>query len=346
MRFRQLAIGTTIALFAVAFLLPIKAVQNIRNDMAYDAVVTDKRNVARLIYKVGAWQNDPLAANNFHVLNYRRAIDGKGYSKKRRKKVAELAKKSFEKHMANGFAPAAYNRGMFNYKCSTKSSCYGLAIAHFEQGAKLGDKMSHDAHSFMLAKKLNKDARYYKIKTIADDGNAWAAYRYARNLRHDNTKLRRLGEPYALMAAEAGFADAQNFLGSYFNRRKDSDAWLEKAANNPVNRSLMASAELAERTKKRGDFVAARGWLELTIKPRADFDYTLVIEPQGLRWRNFQGSRNADANTSQKAAYDLALMQLSGQGGAVDKAAAIKNLKYADHWADAKRKLAKLQAGH
>ena len=344
MRFIYWILGV-LALFVIAFVLPIKPVQDLRNDFAYKMVENGRWTEARGIYLIGEWQGDSLAANNFHVLNYRRAIDGKGVNKEKRKDIAAKAKVSFEKQLARGFAPAGYNRAMFNYKCGTKRTCYRMAIGHFQQAANLGDVRSEQAKEFLLAKKFKGDQHFDEIRKIADRGNPWAAHRFAKSLRFDRPKLKRLGEPYALMAAEAGIADSQQFLGEYFDHRADAQQWLERAATNPVNRSLMAADRLAELAKERGDYAAARKWYKLAATPRADFDYTLIIEPEGLRWRGFQGSRAADANTSQSAAYELALMQLAGQGGPVDKRAAMKNLEYADHWADAGDMLAELKTG-
>jgi len=49
-------------------------------------------------------------------------------------------------------------------------------------------------------------------------------------------------------------------------------------------------------------------------------------------------------NTTQSAAYELALMQIDGLGGPVDIAGAIKSLEYADYWSDAALLLAELRS--
>lgn len=329
----------------ILFCLPVKALQEFRNDIAYTFVLKKQDQLARPLYRLNAWQGDRLAINNYHVLNYRLVRHSKKQSKPKLKKANEKAKAAFEDLASNGYAPAAYNRGMFYFKKSSKSRNYPQALHYFKQGADLGDSMSQDALDFMRAKQFKKEAYYEAIRPIADRGNGWAAYRYVKAMRRDRHKLANIGQNYALIAAKSGLADAQQFLGEYFPERHDAAYWLEQAATKPVNPNIRAARSLADLALKYGDEEARRKWLSVATKPREEFRYTMIIEPEGLRWRDFQNSRARDGNNSEAAAYELALMQLAGLGGPVKKRAAIKNLKYAKDWADAKSLIARVKSG-
>lgn len=325
-----------VILSVVIICLPVEAIHEFRDDLAYKSTQQSKYGRARILYRINAWQGDNKAINNFHVLNYRMVRYNKKSSKADVRTANIEAKAAFERLIAEDFAPAAYNYGMFYYKSSKRNKNYKTGLAYFKRGSELGDNMSRDAADFMRARGLKGESYYNAIRPMAERGNGWAAYRIARSMRRDNYRLAKEGEDYALIGAQSGIADAQHFLGQKFPSREDAPLWLEKAATNPVNRSLMAASDLADLALNYRDEAARRAWLEIASKPREKFRYTLVLDPEGLRWRGFQFKRHADANTSQSAAYDLALMQLAGVGGPVKKRAAIKNLKYANDWGDAR----------
>lgn len=326
-------------LFIIAICLPLNAVHEFRDDLAYKSTQQGQYYRARILYRINAWQGDGKAINNFHVLNYRMARYEKKSSKAKVRDANLKAKAAFEHLIAEDYAPAAYNYGMFYYRSSKRNRNYNTALAYFDRGAALGDNMSRDAADFMRAKGLKGESYYDAIRPIAERGNGWAAYRIARSMRRDDYKLATEGEAYALMGAQSGIADAQHFLGQRFSTREDAPMWLEKAATNPSNRSLMAARDLADLALNYRDESARRKWLELAATPRSKFRYNLVLDPEGLRWRDFQFSRHADANTSQSSAYSLALMQLAGIGGPVKKRSAIKNLNYAIEWGEAENLL-------
>lgn len=333
-----------IVLSAITVCLPVQAVHEFRDDLAYKSTQQSQYQRARILYRINAWHGDKKGINNYHVLNYRMVRYKKRSSKDKVRAANIKTKAAFERLVAEDFAPAAYNYGMFYYRSSKRNRNYDKGLAYFEKGAALGDNMSRDAADFMRARGLEGDSFYDAIRPIAERGNGWAAYLIARSMRRDNYKLTTEGEAYALTGAQSGIADAQHFLGQKFASREDAPMWLEKAATNPVNRSLIAASDLADIALNYRDETSRRGWLELASKPRDKFKYTLVIDPEGLRWRDLQFKRHADANTSQKAAYNLALMQLVGAGGPVKKRAAIKNLKYANDWSDASELLSLIKS--
>lgn len=334
------------ALFAIIIAcLPVKKLQETRNDIAYSFVEKKQNKLARILYRVNAWQGDVIAINNYHVLNYRSARYRKNSSKAKVETANQKAKAAFDKLIAKGYAPAAYNRGMFYYNASTKNRHYAKTLSYFEQGAALGDPLSRDAADFMRAKKFKGEAYYEAIRPIAERGNGWAAYRYVRSMRRDHHKLSNRGEPYAVIGAESGIADAQRFLAEKFPNRLDAAQWLEKAATHPVNPSSHAANDLAELALRYGDEEARRKWLKVATKPREKFQFSMIIAPEGLRWRDFQKSRSRDVNHAESAAYELALMQLAGIGGPTKKRAAIKNLKLAKDWSGAQNILAQIKSG-
>jgi len=330
-----------LGLGAVTFLPQI---QDMRDDKAYEYVEQGKLKRARLLYFYGKLQGSHKAANNFHVVDYRIVRYDDKSSKKKRIANRKKSFRAFDKLTQKGYIPAAYNAGMFYYRSKVGSSDYANGLIYFDHAAASGDAMSGYAADMMRAREHEKEAKYRALRKVADKGNGWAAYRYVKSLRFEKHKLK-YAEKYALMAAEAGYPDAQHFLATYFQQRKDRKAWFEKAATAKTNRSLLAATSLAELAEKERDYEAKRRWLTLASTPREKFTYQAVIEPEGLRWRGFQYYISADVNVSKRAAYELALMQIDGVGGLVDKAGAMKNLEYADDWSDAALLLNELKTG-
>jgi len=123
-----------------------------------------------------------------------------------------------------------------------------------------GDQKAANNYHVLNYKLMREEAQ--AMRKAADSGNGLAAYRYANSLRFKPKQLAR-AEKYALMGAEAGYADAQAFLGIYFPRRTDAEDWLKKAATNPENRNMRAPLELAEIAKKRRKSKERRDWLTL-----------------------------------------------------------------------------------
>lgn len=355
--------GLILALIAASFLPQVK---DFRTEKASVHFEQGNLKAAKRWYFLGKLQGDVQAANNYHVLDYREIRYNENASKEKKSDNYVKATRAFEKLAQKGSVPAAYNAGMFYYKSSFNSANYIKGLNYFDLAAASGDEMSRHAADMMRARSFTvtlagsdnarrrsaiKRARekrnekiYREYKKSADAGNGFAAYKFAQTTRFDEKKLR-AAEKYARMGAETGYADAQNFLGEYYPKRKDSQAWLEKAAMNPHNRSLRAASELAMRAEKRRDHRTRRKWLELASTPRGPFHYHIIAESGVLRWRGLQNTINADANNTKEAAYELALMQLDGIGGAVDKAGAIKNLEYADDWDDAALLLAEVKSG-
>jgi len=332
------AIG--LGLGAVTFLPQI---QELRDDKAYEYVQQGELIKAKWLYLHGKLLGNQKATNNFHVLKYRLIRDDKAVSKQKRITNRKKASLAFDKLAKKGFVPAVYNAGMFHYRRKVGSVDYENGLRYFDYATSLGDEMSSYAADMMRAGAHEKDRKYLAFRKSADKGNGWAAYRYAKNLRFDKDKLK-YAEKYALMGAQAGYPDAQEFLASYFPRRDDVKVWLEQAATNENNRSLSAARDLADLADKDRDFETKRQWLTVASTPREPFKYQILVEPEGLRWRGLQNSINADANTTQSSAYELALMQLDGIGGPVDKDGAIKSLEYADYWSDAELLLTKLRS--
>lgn len=324
-----------VVLSVVTICSPVETVHEFRDELAYKSTQESQYRRARILYRINAWHGDIKAINNYHVLNYRMVRYKKNPSKDKLRSANIKAKAAFESLIAKGYAPAAYNYGMFYYRSSKRNSNYDKGLAYFKKGAALGDEMSRDAIDFMRARGLKGGSYHDAIRPIAQRGNGWAAYLIAKSMRRDKYKLATQGEDFVLMGAQSGIADAQQFLGQNFSSREDAPSWLQKAATHTQNRSLKAASDLADLALNYRDETARRNWLEIASKPRDKFKYNLVIEPEGLRWRDFQFKRSADTNTGQKAAYNLALMQLTGTGGPVKKRAAIKNLKYSNGWSDA-----------
>lgn len=342
MRGILIIIGLVLALMAATFLPQAK---DYRAAKSYKYFEQGELKKARLLYFFGKLQGDLTATNNYHVLNYSLTRYNDKASKKKRVSNRKKSFRAFDKLTQKGFVPAAYNAGMFYYRSKAGSPNFADGLKYLDYAAASGDVMSSHAADIMRARRYEKDKKYRAFRKSADEGNGLAAYLYAKSLRFDKNRLR-YAEKYALLGAEAGYADAQQFLASYFPRRKDTKDWLERAATNSQNRSLMAASDLADMAKDERDFAAQRRWLELASTPREKFIYRPIAEGKVLRWRGLQSSILADANTSKSAAYDLALMQMDGLGGEIDKAGAIKSLEYADDWADAAILLAELRSGN
>lgn len=341
MRFLVGIIGAILVFVAVNFL---PAVQNYYDAKASAYLEQGDLKKARRFYFPGKIRGSEKAINNYHVLNYRITRSDDEYSKKKYLKIRRKAFRAFDKLTQRGYVPAAYNAGMFYYRSRVDSGEYYTGLKYFDFAAAQGDEMSRDAAGLMRARVRDKDKRSRAYRKAADGGNTLAAYYYAKGLRFDKKKLKR-AEKYALLGAEGGYADAQQFLGAYFPKRKDAKSWLEKAATNPDYPSLLAASDLAKLADNKRDYVAKRRWLTLGSTPREKFKYNILIEPDGLRWRGIRNTILADVNNSKSAAYELALMQLDGLGGALDFDAAKANLKYADNWADAERLLARINSG-
>jgi len=294
---RGLLITTSIVLgLTAATFLP--QVQDIRDEKAYEAVKQGKFKQAKWLYLHGKLLGDAKAANNYHVLDYRIVRDNKKTSKKKSLANRKKAFRAFDKLTQKGHIPAAYNAGMFYYKSRVGSSNYRDGLMYLDHAASEGDVRSAHAADMMRAREHKKERKNQALRKSADKGNGLAAYRYANNLRFDKGKLK-YAEKYSLMGAQAGYPDAQEFLASYFPRRGDKKDWLEKAATNKNNRSLMAARDLADLADKERDFETKRKWLSIASTPREPFKYQILIEPEGLRWRGLQNSINADANTTQ-----------------------------------------------
>lgn len=341
MRGVLIGFGCVAALIAATFL---PQVQDYRDEKADAHFVQGDLKSAKRFYFYGKLQGNKDAANNYHVINYRMARFDKGMSPKRFNATRRKTFRAFDKLTQEGHVLAAYNAGMFYYRSKAGSSDYNKGLVYFNHAAASGDEMSRHAADFMRARAHTKEKKSRELRKSADAGNGWAAYRYVEDLRFDKTKLRR-AQKYAVMGAEAGYADAQQFLGAHFPHHKDARSWLEKAATNPNDPSLLAAFDLALLADKDKDYAAKRRWLTLGSTPREPFRYRLISEPDGLRWRGLQSSILADANNSKKAAYELALMQLEGLGGTVNFAAAKASLEYAEDWSDAPELLNQVKSG-
>ena len=302
----QKYIGYGLAAAALFAVLPIGPSFDLRNDLAFKAMTIEARPVAKAIYGFGKWQNDPLAANNWLVLDYHHKRYSPNLSKAEKKAAREKMWADLKALRPEKLGAAEYNLALFNYRCSTKSKCFNIGLERFETAARLGDPLAETAALMMKRRKIpksNKTARLAMEKQAADNGDPWHAYQYARDVYRDDPAA---GQAYGLIAAESGLADAQAFMGRYFER-EDSVEWLTKAATNPVNRSLMAARELGKHYESTGDHESSQKWYAKAAEPREDFQFALVIRKDGFRWRSLQNSRAADANTSNSSAYSLGL---------------------------------------
>jgi len=223
---------------------------------------------------------------------------------------------------------------MMNYRCRTKTGCYRSGLRYLSAAAAAGDELSRDAHDYMNARGKGEKVWRTGLKTLADRGNAWAAHKYAEERRHDKNKGDYL--KYAEIGAKGGIADAQNFLADRIENLKHEIYWHEKAATNPLNRSLTSAVALGRLAEERGDYKEARRWYNLAMEPRGPFGYDLIIRPDGIRWRGMQTSREGVANTPNWAGYHKARLQIEGLGGRKDLKGAVKSLEVAgDDFADA-----------
>lgn len=334
-------IGAIIVIIAVHFLAPV---QNYYNAKAFAYFQQGDLKKALRFYLPSAMWGNEKAKNNYHVINYRMIRYDQEASQQEQLEVRRKSLRAFDKLARQGYTPAAYNAGMFYYRHPPKFDLYESGLRYLDFAAAQGDKMARDAAGLMRARGVEKDKRAKAHRIAADNGNGLAAYFYVKSLRFDKKKLPRV-EKYALMGAEAGYADAQEFLTTYFPNRRDRKTWLEKAATNKNNRSLIAAYDLAMLADKKRDYEAKRKWLMLGATPREKFKHQVIIDETVLRWRGIQNSILSDVNNSKKAAYELALMQIYGTGGPVDKAGAIENLRYADDWRDASLVLAEIKSG-
>ena len=333
--------GLILALIAASFLPQAKDFRAEKSNAYFEQ---GNLKAAKRWYFLGKLQGDLEAANNYHVLSYQFTRYSENVSDKKKNANWRKSFRAFDKLTQKGSVSAAYNAGMFYYGSRPGTSDFANGLKYFDYAAASGDEISKHAADMMRARQYKDGEKNRALRKSADDGNAWAAYRYVRSYRLKKNQPRDL-EKYALMGAEAGYADAQQYLGAYFPRRKDAKTWLETAATNPQNRSLTAAYDLSKLAEKEKDFAEERRWLRIGSKPRAKFKYPVIVKPDGLRWRGLQNTVAPDVNTSKNAAYELAIMQVDGVGGAVDLKAAKANLKYADEWSDAPQLLKQLQSG-
>jgi len=341
MKYLSGLIGTIFIVIAAHFLTPV---QDYYNAKAFAYFQQGELKKAQRFYLPSAIFGNEKAENNYHVLNYRIARYGEEASQQEKGDVRRQSIKVFDKLARKGYVPAAYNAGIFYYRHPPHLDLYNAGLEYLDYAAANGDQMARDAAGLMRARGVEKDKRAIAHRKAADDGNGLAAYLYVRSLRFDKTKLRG-AEKYALMGAEAGYADAQEFLTTYFPNRRDRKDWLEKAATNEENRSLIAAYDLAMLEGKQRDYESKRQWLTLGATPREKFRHQIVVDEDVLRWRGLENTILADGNNSKKSAYELALMQMDGIGGPVDRAGAIKNLTYANDWQDALFLLERLKFG-
>ena len=334
-------IGAIFVVIAAHFLPPV---QDYYNAKAFAYFQQGELKKARKFYLPGAIWGNEKAKNNYHVLNYRITRYDEEASHEETRDVRRKSIKAFDKLARQGYVPAAYNAGMFYYRHPPNLDLHKAGLEYLDFAAANGDEMSRDAAGLMRARGVEKDKRAIAHRKAADDGNGLAAYLYVKSLRFDKAKLRR-AEKYALMGAEAGYADAQQFLTTYFPNRRDRKDWLEKAATNENNRSLIAAYDLAMLEGKQRDYEAKRRWLTLGATPREKFRHHAIVDEDVLRWRGLGNTIMGDGNNSKKSAYELALMQMDGIGGPVDQAGAIKNLTYANDWQDAPFLLERLKFG-
>lgn len=322
----------------------LPSVQDYYDKKAFAYLEQGELEKARRFYFPGKIRGDLKAANNYHVLNYRISRYSEGISDKKKWANRKKAFRAFDKLTQKGYVPAAYNAGMFYFRSPASSSQFNDGLKYLDHAAARGDELSRDAAGLMRARKFKKEKRATAYRKAADDGNGLAAYLYVKSLRFEKKKLRR-AEKYALMGAEAGYADAQQFLTTYFPNRRDRKEWLEKAATNKDNRSIIAAYDLATLEGKKRNYDSKRKWLTLASTPREKFKHHEILDGDVLRWRGLQNSIMADINNSKKAAYELAFMQMDGIGGEADRAGAIKSLTYAEDWQDAPFVLSKLKSG-
>ena len=341
MRGLLILLGCIAALIAATFLPQVKDWRAEKSEAYFQQGDLKKANT---FYFVGKLQGDVEAANNYHVLSYRLTRYSEKASDKKKNANRNKSFRAFDELTQKGSVSAAYNAGMFYYGAQTGTSDFVNGLKYFDHAAASGDAVSKYAADMMRARQHEKSKKLQAYRQSADDGNAWAAYQYAKSFRFEQNKQSG-AEKYALMGAKAGYADAQRYLGAYYPRRKDAKTWLETAATNPQNQSLLAAYDLSKLAEKEKDLAAKRRWLKVGATPREKFKYPVTLKSDGLRWRGLQNTIIADINNSKSAAYDLAIMQVEGLGGAVDIQGAKANLKYAEEWADAPQLLSQLQSG-
>ena len=334
MRIRNLALGGVV-LAIIFMLLPIGLGHSVRNSVAYKLLNMGQTGAAQKIYTYNMRFGDPLATNNYHALRLNEHISNHEVDQDFLASVRNDAKIAFDQVMRQTGQPAAtYNAGMMNYRCNRSAGCYRAGLRFLSTAAAAGDQLSRDAHDFMKARGGGATILRAELKAMADRGNGYAAYKYARELRFDDDRGDYLR--YAEIGARAGIADAQTFLAYYHDDPATALYWHEQAATNPTNRSLSSAVDLGQHAEERGDYKEARRWYNLAMEPRAPFGYQLIIRPNGIRWRGLQTSREAAANSPNWAAYHLAMLQMQGLGGRQDLQAAIRNLELAgDDFKDA-----------
>jgi len=325
----------------VVFLLPLRLMIDLRNNIAYRAIESDFVSISKLLYKYSKWQKDPLATNNWLVLDYSEKRDDPAYTKEQKRQNSKEMHLKLKALRPSKLAAAEYNLALFNYKCRPNSKCFNIGMRRFQTAANLDDPLAKNTLIMMerrMVPQSNKAKRVSLLKQAADKGEPYAAYRYARHIYRDDPIQ---GQNYGLIAAQAGMADAQFFLGASFER-SDSEYWLQQAASNKTNRNLAAATLLGERYQANGETKKAIKWYKKAIEPRGGFQHQLVIHKDGLRWRSLQFTRAADANSSNKAAYNLALLQ--GKTATADSKEFSENMRQASlvGWVDSELIMAQL----
>ena len=333
------SIALIIILAGIGLCLPLKSITELRNDLAFKAVEARHYSIAKPLYWLGKKQNDPMATNNWIVLDYDEKRNTPDLEKEVYRANARAAEQGFRGLLETGLPAAYYNLALFDIRCSAKPRCYQRATSHFQEAMALGDPLAEAALVLVERNQIpdeDKDALLENLKQAADLKEPWSAYRYANKIEDDDPFG---AQDYALIAAEAGIALAQDYLAGF--DRADSEYWYMQAAQAHDNRSLLAAVSLARLWEERGDYKEARKWYKLATEPRGKFRRPIVIREDGLRWKSMQYYRLRNISSSALAAYELGIMHAEGIGGpkSIRKARKYMQMAAETGWSDSVERL-------
>ena len=314
---KLIIIGVLLSVLVVLF-APIKPLSERRNEMAYQAMLDGHQGFAKTIYFLSMLEGDTLAANNWHVLGYRKARDRTQKNRDARQEANAHYREIFDKLSAKGLAVATYNRGLFTFRCATRQKCYEDGKAYFAKAQEQGDPLAQGTYALHLTHKSghpDSTRRETLLKQAADNGDLDAAFYYSHLVVGAN---KRVSEKYAVLALASGKSHALEHAGTFF-RRADSLALLEKAARHKENPRISAARYLGYlyRTGDWGvkvDREKAQYWYEFAITKPFSYRSPLIIRRDGLRWRGVSRGYVTKTKTSRAlAAYELANMLYAGK---------------------------------
>lgn len=315
-------IGFIALLGAVFIFLTGEMGKGFRDNLAYKMSENGQFAMAEKLYSISAAGGDLTASNNLAVLQYHRLRYDSDCDCDNWKDAGEKFMPVFEDLARKGHMVSAYNRGMFDFACSSHKRCYETGKHFFGQAAGAGDPLAVSALAVHYTTKSSHEDSREKNKMLmaaADAGDPYAAYVLASDMKNKND-ARALR--YADIAAKGGASYAQELRGHFFDQ-PDFMTWLAEAAENPKNPRASAASLLGHLylQGERGvpqDFQKAKYWYEKAVQTDGKHRHVVDIRKDGFRWRAPDRGYIKNSSQSYHAAYKLATLEYMGVGGKRD----------------------------